>query len=278
MLLAVTPGRLAAQDRPTPAGTVIVNIAAARPGAEPAVTARATLVVAERLDVSLEDARIDGGGVMVTLVNRGNGREDFALDATLRGGGGDGSALPIAVGDADGARAPTPTLAGGASVRLRVPLGAAALSPTASLVITARAVTGSAAPGTALPGKGDGGGDAVVGPTGAAARVVVPLGGVAWQPPVIALAQAMEAPGGSTVPVRGAVVTYTIDARFPAATPRGELVDTVPANASYRPGTLRLDGASIADAGRVKDDRITVPLGAVAAGDSHRLTFQVVIS
>ena len=118
----------------------------------------------------------------------------------------------------------------------------------------------------------------MVGATGAAARLAVPLAGVAWQPPVIAIAQSVEAPDGSSTPARGAVVTYVIDARFPAATPRGELVDQVPAGTSYRPGTLRLDGAPIADAGRVAANRVTVPLGAIAAGEGHQLTFQVVIS
>ena len=279
LLLAVAPAPLAAQaGGSTPAGTAIVNTAAARHGAEPPVLARATLVVAERLDVSLEDARLDSGGIGVTLVNRGNGREGFRLDATLQGGNEDGAALPIAVGDADAAPQPAPVLAAGGSVRLRVPLAPAALASAASLVVTAHALTGGGAPGTTVAGRGDGGGDAVVGATGAAARLAVPLAGVAWQPPVIAIAQSVEAPDGSSTPARGAVVTYVIDARFPAATPRGELVDQVPAGTSYRPGTLRLDGAPIADAGRVAANRVTVPLGAIAAGERHQLTFQVVIS
>ena len=277
VLLAV-PGAATAQAAATPAGTPIVNIAAARDQAGSTASAQASLLVAERLDVSLDDARVNGGGVAVVLHNRGNGREAFALAATLGDGRGEGALLPIAVDDGPAAREQAPVVPAGGAVRVFVPLDPAALSSAGTLLVTARAMTGSGEPGLAFDRQGDGGGAAVVGTTGAAARAQVSLAGLAWRPPLIDIDQAVAAPDGSETPMRGAVVTYTIEARFGSATPRGELADAVPAGTIYRPGTLRLDEAPIADAGRVADGRITVPLGAVAAGARHRLSFQVVIS
>ena len=109
--------------------------------------------------------------------------------------------------------------------------------------IGAQAVTGSGTPGTVFAGAGDGGGDAVVGPTGARAELVVPVGR-RRDAPTLTKTQSVLAPDGSARAVRGAMITYTLVARFPAATGAARIDDPVPAGTTYVPGSLSLDGAA----------------------------------
>ena len=272
----------------TLAGTPITNVAAARDAASttPVASNPVTLIVAERLDCTLASADgnaaplVTGAVVAVVLTNTGNGREAFAVTAS---GGTDGAPRALVLDDGDGrydpaadhvlADATTPALAPGGSVTLFVPTDAAA-SP--AVTITARAVTGSGTPGTTFAGQGDGGGDAVVGATGAAARLTVALG-AAELPPTIVETQAVLASDGSATSRIGAVVTYTIVTRFVSASPAARIVNPVPANTAYQPGSLTLDDASLADADHFAANQLTVPLGAVAAGSVHRVTFKAVI-
>lgn len=269
----------------TLAGTSVVNTATVRGEQAGAVSSNAvTLIVAERLDCTLAaeaaPSAAGNGVVAAVLTNTGNGREAFVVTAV---GGPDGAARRVAVDDdGDGRFDPahdhvltgsaTASLAPGGSLHLLVPVDDGAAP---GVILSARAATGSGTPGTTVAGQGDGGGDAVVGPTGAAARLTLAL--VADRPPTIVETQSVLAADGSERPVRGAVVTYTLTARFVSASAAASLVDPIPVNTDYRPASLALDGTAIGDAGRYADRLVTVPLGAVEAGSVHRLTFKVVI-
>lgn len=267
---------IAAQTRP---GTVITNVARlAQDGA--AITSNGiALTVAERLDVALDRAPAadavlaDGTAVVgVTLTNRGSGDEAFVVAATLASGS---ATLGIPrVGDAPLVDGRTGSLPPGAAVTLLLPVSGA--SADAALTVGVRAATGSGTPGTTFAGAGDAGSDAVVGPTGAAAQLTVPLAAAA--PPTFEKSQLVSAPDGTATPVAGATIVYTLVARFTAPVSAADMIDTIPAGTSYRPGTLTLDGVPLADAGHIAAGQIAVPLGAVAAGTVRILRFTVVIS
>ena len=288
-LAALLPLGAAAQTQAaqTLAGTPITNVAAARTAISltPIVSNPVTLIVAERLDCTLAlasgDAAVVAGAVVaVVLTNTGNGQEAFAVTAS---GGADGAPRAVVLDDGDGsydrakdhvlANGTSPALAPGSAVTLFV-LTDAATPP--ALTIAAHAVTGSGTPGTTFAGQGDGGGDAVVGATGAAARLTVALGATEL-PPTIVETQAVLASDGSATSRIGSVVTYTIVARFVSASPAARIVNPIPANTAYQPGSLTLDDASVADAGNFAANQLTVPLGAVVAGAVHRVTFKAVI-
>lgn len=280
----LTASCVAAMTQPSAAQTVagmsIRNVATLRGDTANQVSSNAvTLVVAERLDCTLTADGASGSpsAIGVVLTNGGNGQEVFAVAAT----GADGKPLAIATDESrDGRFDPahrlsdglTPVLASGATLRLLVAIDQGAASMA---TVSARATTGTGLPGTLLAGRGDGDGDAVVGASGGAARLTIALAAAA--PPTIDQTQAVLAADGGTTPRRGAVVTYTLVARFTAASSAASIVDPIPANAAYRPGSLSLDGAAIPADDRLVDGQVVVPLGAVEAGAVHRLVFQVVI-
>jgi len=293
MLAAAGPA--AAQTAP---GTPIDNVADARwtAAATPAAARsnRDRLIVAERLDVALaagpESVTGPARAVRFVLSNIGTGSEAFALAATLaRSGTAD---LRLAAdGDGDGrydpARDPlladgqTPALATGAALTLFALIPAAADRDTLS--IEARALTGSGAPGTAFPGAGDGGGDAVTGATGAAARLVLPVERDA-DGPALAKSQSVRAADGSERAGAGAIVTYTLTARLAGTEADPRVDDPIPAGTRYLPGSLTLDGAPLsdaadADAGTADEARIDVCLPAPAGTPvTHTVRFAVRIS
>lgn len=262
----------------TRAGIAITNVATLHQDGSSVASNAVTLTVAERLDVALARApQADRPGtVAVELTNRGNGAEAFAVAAAVTAGsatltapstaGNDGEPVPLTDGR-------TPPLAPGASITLLVPVSAA---DAAVLTVSARAATGRGEPGTLFPGAGDGGGDAVVGATGAAASIAVPL--TADSAPTLAKTQMVVAPDGSAAAVPGARITYALEARFAAAAASAEIDDRLPAGTTYLPGSITLDNGPLADAGHVAGGQVSVPLGAVAAGTVRTLRFTVVIS
>ena len=299
-MTCVTP--MCAASAETPAGAIVTNIAQLRStiaGAEQTTTSNpVSLTVAERLDVTLARAtqgavQVPPGGVAVPFLlrNAGNGREAFALaariddpSATVRliaiDADGDGrfdpaSETPIVDGR-------TPVLAPGASLALLVVVDPAGSPVTAtSLSLAASAVTGSGAPGTVFASRGDGGGDAVTGATGAAAIATAPLDSAA-DAPTLTKSQSVRAPDGSASAVPDAVVTYSLVARFPGPANAARIADPIPAGTRYVPGSLTLDGAPLsdaadADAGAVDVDGVAVALGDVAAPAARTVTFQVTI-
>lgn len=243
------------------------------------------LIVAERLDVTLTrppSAPVSRGvdtPIALLLTNTGNGHESFALQVAGANGrpsiaidrNGDGHYDPAT--DTLLPDGHTPELMPGATLALVVFADTSTVSPGGVISIAATATTGSGAPGTVIAGGGDGGGDAVVGPTGASATVSVPIDPAS--PPTLIKSQSVLAPDGGSRPVRGAIVTYVLDAGFPAAADDAHVDDPVPAGTRYVAGSLRLDGAVVADP--VDVGTIRIALGPVSAAASHRIQFQVQI-
>lgn len=286
------------------AGTVITNTASLRvtlagTGDRTIDSNAATLTVAEILDVALvrtagasAPVAVDATGavVPVTVTNRGNGREAFTIAATPSDGSLVVKSIAIDV-DGDGRFDPahdsvlvagtTSPLAAGATLALLVVLDRPTATPTATaLTVTATAATGSGAPGTVFAGRGDGGGDAVTGSTSAAAQLVVPLAAADAAAPTLTKTQSVLAPDGSATAVRGAVVTYTLVARFGGRTDDARIRDAVPAGTVYVPGTLRVDAVALSDAadtdaGGFDGTAIAVTLGDIAAAATRTVQFQV---
>lgn len=286
VLLAAGP---AAAQR---AGTLITNTAAlswTEGGVEQRVRSNTNaLPVAERLDVTLEAAeplRQTADLITATLVltNAGNGEEAFAISAeaspTL------GRVRAIQWGDPGKALTggTTPPLQPGAAVTILVVIDPAGGEATGTIAVDAKAVTGSGTPGTLYPGGGDGGANAVVGRTGADARLV--LGPPTLRQAALATLvkrQAVADPSGGSRPVRGAVITYLLNASLPSGTPAATVSDPIPAGTRYLAGSLRVDGAAVTDAGdadgaSADDTGIRVLLPAATQPARHIVQFQVVI-
>ena len=235
-----------------------------------------TLTVVEVLDV---DVTLLSGPVSVVsgastqellfvVTNTGNGSETFplAINNALSGddfdpvestpaaiyfdtdGSGDFSAGDIAYtpGSND------PVLAADASVDVLlvndIPAaladGAIGLSE-----LSAAALTGTGAPGDRFPGDGDGGIDAVVGTSGAADAISGQYVLSDIQLAVVKSATVLD-PFGGTDPVPGAAITYRI-----VVTPTGSqtatntvIADPIPANTSYVPESITLNGGALTDA------------------------------
>jgi len=302
--LLLSASGAAARTRPDVA---IVNSAQAAfslgGAASSAASNAATLVTLETLDIAL--ARTGSDPIVLrpsvvtpipfTLTNAGNGSEAFTLAGTIAGIGatitgyaidrnGDGKYDP-AVDTAIAIGANTPPLDSGASLALLVLVESDAPANGGTLTLSSHAVTGSGAPGTIFAGKGDGGVDAIVGTTTAAATLSIPLtAGTDATAVVLDKSQAILAFDGSASAVSGAIVTYTIAAHFSGSglAKGGVLSDPIPDGTAYVPGSLRLDGAvltdaSDADAGSADAAGISVALGDVAAPALRTISFQVTI-
>ena len=149
--------------------------------------------------------------------------------------------------------------------------------------LTAVAKTGSGAPGTSFAGLGQGGGDAVVGATGADSEddgyYRVAKASVSF----VKSATVADAFGG-TAATPGSTITYSLTATVSGSGSLANLRigDPVPAGTTYRAGSLTLEGSSLtdaadADSGSFTGTAISVGLGTVAAGTTKTITFQVKI-
>lgn len=306
------PGQ--AYAAPTPAGTVINNSATATydlpGGGQSTVTSNiVSLTVDELLDVAV--AWTDGGDVSVTpgavnqvliwrVTNAGNGSEAFRLVARDNAGGDDfDPAATSIVLDANNngvydpgldtlyvAGANEPVLAPEQSAMVfvlsTIPAGAGD-AQRGRIDLVATAVTGSGAPGTSFAGQGQGGGDAVVGATGADAEddgyYKASAGSVAF-----VKSATVADPFNGTTSVPGAIITYRLVATVSGSGSLANLriADAIPAGTTYRPGTLTLEGTGLsdavdADAGEFSGTGIAVRLGTVAGGSARTVTFQVAI-
>jgi uncharacterized repeat protein (TIGR01451 family) len=259
----------------------------------------ASLSVAERLDVTLAavtprsaivpDAAVTGVPFLVT--NTGNGEEafDIAADtdqpaARVQGYAidRDGNGVYDAAVDTLLNGTTLPALGAGARQQVFVLVaGAAAVGNVVTVRASVRATTGSGAAATTFAGRGDGGGDAVVGKTGAAASAQALLS-PAPAAPTLAKTQSVSAPDGSARAMHGAIITYTLTAHFNGATRAATVADPIPAGTVYRAGSLHLDDSAVsdaadADAGNCDGSTVRVALGDVAAAGDHVITFQTTI-
>ena len=316
--LALAPLAIAAALITTPAhaggvkaGTLIENTASATydGGAGPVTIPSNTITVKvdELLDVTVT-SRDSGpvsaapGSAVLTfeLTNTGNGPEAYTLTANpaVAGNDFDTTVNGIAV-DTNGNGVYDP----GVDQMLTGPATTAAIAADASLTVfvlvtipggvadgdqsdvslLAEAVTGTGAPGTAFAGQGAGGGNAIVGSTGANAAATGSLSVGITDVDLIKSATVRDPFGGTGI-VPGATITYAIRAEVRGSGSVSDLVvtDAAPADTTYVAGSLKLDGATLtdaadADAGRSGTSGISVDLGTVSGGSSHTVTFQVTI-
>jgi len=316
--LALAPLAIAAALITTPAhaggvkaGTLIENTASATydGGAGPVTIPSNTITVKvdELLDVTVT-SRDSGpvsaapGSAVLTfeLTNTGNGPEAYTLTANpaVAGNDFDTTVNGIAV-DTNGNGVYDP----GVDQMLTGPATTAAIAADASLTVfvlvtipggvadgdqsdvslLAEAVTGTGAPGTAFAGQGAGGGNAIVGSTGANATATGSLSVGITDVDLIKSATVRDPFGGTGI-VPGATITYAIRAEVRGSGSVSDLVvtDAAPADTTYVAGSLKLDGVTLtdaadADAGRSSTSGISVDLGTVSGGSSHTVTFQVII-
>ena len=153
----------------------------------------------------------------------------------------------------------------------------------AEVELSAVAVTGSGAPGTTFAGQGDGGGDAVVGSTGADAEDSSFFIIQAAQVSLVKSATVVD-PFGGTEAVPGATITYQLVATITGSGTLNNLVitDDIPNDTTYTLESITLEGvgktdANDADEGSYDGSAIAVALGSVPGGQTRTVTFQVTI-
>ena len=298
----------------TPAGTKIDNVATATyelPGGDEETIGSNTvsLTVDELLDVTVASA--DTGDLAATpsatnqvmkftLTNAGNGSEAFTLGtrANLGGDDFDPNVTSIVI-DANGngaydagvdtvyvAGSNDPVLAPDQSIAVFVLASipsSAGNGDKGRIELTAVANTGSGTPGTSFAGAGQGGGNAVVGATGADSEDDGTFAIASATISFVKTAAVADAFGG-TSPLPGAVVTYSLTATVNGSGSLGNVrvADAVPAGTTYQSGTITLEGAALtdaadADAGAFTGTGISVGLGTLAAGSARTVTFKVKI-
>ncbi len=239
------------------------------------------------------------------VTNTGNGSEAFALTANTTNGGDDfDPSLTQIVLDTNGngvydpgvdtvyvPGTNDPVLAPDQSIRIFVitstPVGVTD-GNRADVSLLAVASSGSGAPGTSFAGAGQGGGNAVVGSTGADASDNGFLAVQAASFTLVKSATILD-PFGGNRPVPGAVITYSIAANVSGSGSLANLVitDPIPVGATYEVNTIThqtgaappasLTDAADADAGNYDGTRISVSAGTIPAGQTRIVTFKVKI-
>lgn len=300
----------------TPAGTVITNTATVSgtiAGNPFTLTTGSSFAVAERLELvlTLQDAAPvsvapgqTGAVATFRLTNTGNGNDAYTLSGTGAGIGGDQfdplvTALYL---DANGnntfelAADQLYTTGSGTIaadgfrtvfVLSSIPATTLANGSLGIVNLTAVSSSGTGTAGTILPGAGDSGTDAVIGSaqgtrTTAGSYVVASVNIVNLAKTAVVLD-----PYGGSRPQPGATIRYTLTATVTGPGTANNVVvsDPVPANTTYLPGSLRLNGAPLsdavdADAGNVGGvpGTVTVALGNLTgASPAQVITFDVTI-
>lgn len=259
------------------AGTIIESTATATysTGAySGSVTSNTSSVrVDEVLDVAVAGpsgstvlAGSDPVALAFSITNTGNGPEAFRLTVTTAIAGNSFDAvLDQVVLDSNGngtfdsgvdqvlaAGADTPLIAADSSRRvfvlLRLPAGTTD-GQTGSARLTAAAVTGTGTPGTVFAGQGAGGGDAVVGASGAQSNATAELA-ASIVAVTLTKAAAIKDQFGGTRPVPGATITYQLTASVSGTgqIQSLQITDTIPTGTTYQSGSLKLDNAALTDA------------------------------
>ncbi len=297
----------------TRAGSTISNTASASfdtgGGTQTVNSNTVDLRVDELLDVTVDSS--DPADVPTTpgatnqlltfsVTNSGNGEEAFALTTIANAGGDnyDPVVTQIYIDNGDGVfdagtdmlytpGANDPVLDPDESIRVFV------LATTPGTVVdgnrgivslNAAAKTGIGAPGTIYAGAGEGGGDAIVGSTGADGR---DAGAYVVSAAAVSLVKSavIVDPFGGAEPVPGAEITYTLTVTVAGSGSVSGLAitDNIPADTSYVAGSITLGGTGLtdaadADAGDYNGTRINVTLGTVAGGQTRTVTFRTRIN
>ena len=293
------------------AGSLIKNTASASydtGGATSSVDSNTvTVTVDEVLDVAVvsQDAApvpvSSSASVLEFLVtNTGNGPEAYKLTTNpiVTGNQFTATVVGIAIdtnknGTYDegidqilGAAEASPSIAAdkALTVFVLVQSGNAPNGQTSQVNLLAQAVTGTGSPGTAFMGKGQGGGDAVVGATGADdddnGALIARLATVS----LAKTATVLDQYGGSQA-IPGATITYSLVATIGGSGTIDDLriSDIIPANTAYKLSSLTLDGtilsdAEDADAGKGSAAGIDVLIGTSSGGSTHTVTFAVTVN
>lgn len=296
----------------TVAGSTISNTASASfdngAGTQTIDSNTVNLRVDELLDVTVasnnpSDVATTPGGtnqlLTFTVTNTGNGQEAFGLSTIANVGGDnyDPTITGIYIDNGDGIFDPAtdtlytagsndPVLNPDQSARIFVVAstpGTVADNDRGIVTLVAAAKTGTGAPGTTFAGQGQGGGDAVVGSTGADGQ---DNGAYKVSAATVTLVKSavVADPFGGSEPVPGATITYTITATVAGTGSVSGLAitDNIPADTSYVTGSITLGGAPLsdasdADAGDYNGTRIRVQLGTVAGGQTRTVTFKTKI-
>lgn len=312
-VLAVAMAAQPAYAAGTRAGTTISNTATASydagAGTQNVNSNTVDLLVDELLNVTVASNNpadvpttpgATGQALSFTVTNTGNGVESFGLTSIANGGGDDydPAVTSIVIDDGDGIYEPStdivyvpgtndPVLNPDAVLTIFVVSttpGTVADGDRGIVALVAAARTGTGAPGTSFAGQGEGGGDAVVGATGADGQddgaFVVAAATVA-----LTKSASISDPLGGSEPIPGAVITYTIVA---AITGSGSvsglaITDAVPTNTTYVAGSITLGGTSQtdapdADASSFASGQVSVSLGTVAGGNTRTVTFRASIN
>lgn len=313
---ALAWGATSAHAAGTLAGTDIINVAQASydgPGGPVTIDSNTvTVKVDELLDVTVvtsdpgDIATDPGAATQVTtyqVTNTGNGDEAFTLTAdTAKTGDEFDTTFEQIVLDTNGngvydpgvdtiytPGANDPVLAPDESVTVfilsTIPADAVD-GERAEIELSAVATTGNGTPGTTFAGAGDGGGDAVVGSTGADDE---DSGFFVIQAAKITLVKSATVvdPFGGAEAVPGSTITYQLVATITGSGTLNNLTvtDDIPANTTYSAETITLEGAGLSDsdtdaatdAGSYDGSQIAVVLGSVPGGQTRTVTFQVTI-
>ena len=311
-LLAALALPMQAQAAGTRAGSTISNTATASfdtgAGTTTIDSNQVDLLVDELLDVTVDSSNpadvpttpgATGQVLTFSVTNNGNGVENFVLSTIANAGGDnyDPVVTQIYIDNGDGVfdsgtdtlytpGANDPQLDPDESVTVFVvatTLGTVVDGKRGIVSLVAAAVTGNGAPGTSFAGQGEGGGDAVVGSTGAdgtdAGAFIVSAATV-----TLVKSAVVTNPLGTADPIPGATITYTIVATVAGSGSVSGLAitDNIPADTSYIAGSITLGGvaqsdAVDADAGDYNGTRINVTLGTVAGGQTRTVTFRTTI-
>lgn len=293
------------------AGTLIENTATASFSSGSANNSVSSNTVTVRVDELLDVAvagliasPVSTGSASALLeyqvTNTGNGSESFTItvDPANAGNAFDAAVQTIAY-DSNGngvydAGVDTAIVNGGAIPALEadgtlkifvlanLPAGATD-GQTSQVKLTASALTGTGAAGTVFPGQGAGGGDAVVGASGASDSALNAM--IASLATVTLTKSAVVIdPFGGSQPVPGAVISYTLVANV-GGTGQAEtltVADVIPTGTTYQPNSLKLDNNPLTDAvdsdlGSASSSGIIVNIGSVAGGATKIVTFSVII-
>jgi len=297
----------------TRAGTTISNTASASydngSGTQTIDSNRVDLRVDELLDVTVATANpsdvptTPGATNQVltySVTNTGNGQEAFSLSTIANVGGDnyDPVVTQIYIDNGDGVfdastdtlytpGANDPVLNPDQGIRvfvLATTPGTVTDGNRGIVTLVAAAKTGTGTPGTTFAGQGEGGGDAIVGSTGADGQDNGAFRVAAATVSLVKSARITDPFGGSD-PVPGAIITYTITATVAGSGSINALAitDNVPADTAYVAGSITLGGgpltdAADADAGDFNGTRIRVLLGTVAGGQTRTVTFRTRIN
>jgi len=302
----------------TPAGTAIQNTAQVTytvGGSQVTTPSNSnTITVAERLDVNVTlqspPVSVQSGDtrreLAVRVTNTGNGNESFSLAMTSAIAGDNFDPIPSSPAiyfdtDASGDLSPAdtayvagsndPLLAPDAFVTILIvndiPAGLANGNIGRSR-LTAQSKTGTGAPGTVFTGQGSGGVDAIVGSSGGTSNATGEY--VVSDVSVSNVKSAtVQDPFGGSEPVPGARITYQIvvSASGTGSAANAQVDDAIPANTTYVPASLRLNGVALSDATDVDAGEfiagaapaIRVHLGNLTgAAGNQTIVFQVTIN